>query len=308
MIIDLVDTTSAKINSALLDTRRHSGSPAMGMVLTMVIATAESEHYDALRAATEAAREHPSRIVVAVRRGGRGPARLDAEVRVGGDSGPGEIILLRMHGPLADHADSVVLPLLLPDAPVVTWWAGPAPEVPAEDVLGALAQRRVTDAGSCPEPMVELARRAAGYHPGDTDLSWTRLTTWRTLLASALDEPYDPIVGAQVAAEEHNPSAELLALWLGWRLGVEVARRVSDGPGITDVVLQTQGGDIAVSRPDGRVAALVRPGQPERAVALPRRSTAELIAEELRRLDPDETYGATLRLLAQSSQPAPAPT
>ena len=30
-------------------------------------------------------------------------------------------------GPLAGHASSVVLPFLLPDTPVVTWWPGDAP-------------------------------------------------------------------------------------------------------------------------------------------------------------------------------------
>lgn len=306
MIVDLVDTTASQINSALLDARRRSGSPAMGMVLTLVIATGESDHYDALRAATDAAREHPSRILVAVRRPGRVPPRLDAEIRVGGDTGPGEVVVLRMYGPLSANAESVVLPLLLPDAPVVTWWAGTPPKVPADDPLGALAQRRVTDAGTCPEPMQELARRAAGYSPGDTDLSWTRLTPWRTMLASALDEPYEPIVGGQVAAEEDSPSAELLSLWLGSRLGVPVRQTVTDGPGITDVVLETQGGPITISRHDGRLATLQRPDQPQRAVALNRRATAELIAEELRRLDPDEVYGATLALVGKEPGDQPA--
>ena len=35
-------------------------------------------------------------------------------------------------------------------------------------------------------------------------------------------------------------------------------------------------------------------GQPDRAVALKRRETAELLAEELRRLDPDNIYEATV--------------
>ena len=297
MIVDLVETTASQINAAMLDARRRSGSPAMGMVLTLVIATDESDHYDALRAATAAAREHPSRILLAIRRRGRAAVRLDAEVRVGGESGPGEVVLLRMYGPLADNADSVVLPLLLPDAPVVTWWAGQAPPDPSQDPLGALAQRRVTDAASAAEPMDELLARATSYKPGDTDLAWTRITTWRTLLASALDEPYDPLVGVRVAAEEGNPSGELLALWLGSRLDVPVEQVVTDGPGITEVTLDTSGGPITLARPDGRVARLIRPGQVERTVALPRRSTAELIAEELRRLDPDDVYGTTLARL-----------
>ena len=48
--------------------------------------------------------------------------RLDAEVLIGGRLGPGEAVVMRMYGRLALHAESVVLPLLAADAPVVTWW------------------------------------------------------------------------------------------------------------------------------------------------------------------------------------------
>jgi glucose-6-phosphate dehydrogenase assembly protein OpcA len=295
MIIDLTETTSAKINNALLDARRRAGAPAMGMVLTLVIVTDERDHYDAMKAATRAAQEHPSRILVVIGRPGRGEPRLDAEVRVGTDTGPGETIVLRLHGPLAEHAAAVVLPLLLPDAPVVTWWPGTCPGVPAEDPLGALAQRRVTDAASCTEPLSELAKRAEGYSPGDTDLAWTRLTPWRSLLAAALDQPHSVITAGKVEAEQDNPSAALLALWLEDRLGVEVTRSTSAGPGITAVRLETGTGEIAITRPDGRLAVLSMPSQPERPVALKRREPAELVAEELRRLDPDDVYAATLQ-------------
>ncbi|MDP9395080.1 MAG: glucose-6-phosphate dehydrogenase assembly protein OpcA, partial [Actinomycetota bacterium] len=296
MLIDLTGTNAAKINSALVSARRSAGSPAMGMVLTLVIVTDEAAHYDALKAATQAAREHPSRILVAVGRPGRGEPRLDAEVRIGGENGPGEVILLRMHGALAAHADSVVLPLLLPDAPVVTWWPSVSPDQPAKDPLGALAQRRVTDTATAEDAVAALGVRAASYTPGDTDLSWTRLTPWRTLLAATLDEPYGEVTGVEITAEPGSASAELLALWLGDRLGVPVERGSSEGPGITSVRLRTADGDIAVHRPDGRLAMLSRPGSPDRPVALHRRSTAELIAEELRRLDPDDVYGDTIRL------------
>jgi glucose-6-phosphate dehydrogenase assembly protein OpcA len=307
MMIDLTDTTASKINSALIDSRRRSGSPAMGMVLTMIVVTDEASHYDALKAATEAAREHPSRILAVVGRPGRGEPRLDAEVRIGGESGPGEVVLLRLRGPLADHAESVALPLLLPDAPVVTWWPGAAPENPCKDPLGALAQRRVTDAAACVKPLEELGKRAAGYSPGDTDLSWTRLTTWRTLLAAALDDPYDTIRSVAVSAEADSPSAELMAVWLEMCLEVPVERSTSDGPGITGVTLHTGEGDISITRPDGRMAMLSRPGWPDRPVALHRRSTAELIAEELRRLDEDDVYGRTLQQLrAQRDGSSPA--
>ncbi|MDI9885397.1 glucose-6-phosphate dehydrogenase assembly protein OpcA [Streptomyces sp. HNM0645] len=300
MKIDLTDTTSGKINKALVQGRRAIGTPAVGMVLTLVIVTDEENAYDALKAANEAAREHPSRKLVVIKRVSRSPrdrakARLDAEVRVGADAGTGETVVLRLYGEVADHAQSVVLPLLLPDAPVVVWWPVNAPVDPASDPLGALAQRRVTDTYACERPVAELTARADAYTPGDTDLSWTRITPWRSMLAAALDQVDWRITGAEVEGEEFNPSCELLGMWLGDRLDVPVTRTASGGPGLTAVRLLTDSGAIVLDRADGSLATLSIEGQPDRAVALKRRDTAELMAEELRRLDPDDIYAATLR-------------
>ncbi|SHL80466.1 glucose-6-phosphate dehydrogenase assembly protein OpcA [Actinacidiphila paucisporea] len=300
MKIDLTDTTSARINAGLIDARRASGTPAVGMVLTLVIVTDEGSAYDALKSAHEASTEHPSRILAVIKRPGRSPreragARLDAEVVVGDEAGTGETVVLRMHGELANHAESVVLPLLLPDAPVVCWWPDQAPRKAGTDPLGSLAQRRITDASSAEDPVGSLVMRAEGYTPGDTDLAWTRLTPWRSMLAAALDQKHSTITAAAVEGEAYNASTELLALWLADRLGIEVERKVSDGPGITGVRLVTTDGDICLDRSDGRLAELSVPGQPDRHVALKRRETAELIAEELRRLDPDDIYRATVQ-------------
>jgi len=53
-------------------------------------------------------------------------------------------------------------------------------------------------------------------------------------------------------------------------------------------------GDIEITRADGRTATLAWPGRTDRMVALHRRDIPELLAEELRRLDPDEVYAETL--------------
>jgi glucose-6-phosphate dehydrogenase assembly protein OpcA len=304
MTIDLTDTTSSKIAAALVQARLKSGSPTTGAVLTLVIATEERHHYDALKAASQAAREHPARIIVVIERAEIARTRLDAEVRVGDERGPGEVIVLRLYGELSSHADAVILPLLLPDVPVVTWWPDAGPEVPSADPLGAFAQRRITDAAEYHKPMDKLKARAAGYRPGDTDLAWTRLTPWRSMLAAALDQYPHKIVSAAVSGEEGNPSARVLAVWLRQRLGVTVTRTADEGPGITGVHLVTESGPISLTRPDGELATLSIPGQPDRPVALKRRETAELIAEELRRLDPDDVYS---RLLAEIDVPFDEP-
>ncbi|MFJ9352346.1 glucose-6-phosphate dehydrogenase assembly protein OpcA [Streptomyces sp. NPDC101237] len=317
MKIDLTDTTAGKVNKALVQGRRSIGTPAVGMVLTLVIVTDEENAYDALKAAEEASHEHPSRTLVVIKRVSRSPrdrtaSRLDAEVRVGADAGSGETVLLRLHGEVVDHADSVVLPLLLPDAPVVVWWPVNAPLDPAQDPLGALAQRRVTDTYSSEEPVRELSARAETYTPGDTDLSWTRITPWRSMLAAALDQVVCEVKAVEVEGEEFNPSCELLAMWLADRLDVPVRRSLSSGPGLTAVRMATSHGAIALDRADGSLATLSIEGQPDRAVALKRRETAELIAEELRRLDPDDTYASALRfgvdrLNASTAPEVPAP-
>ncbi|WP_055587562.1 glucose-6-phosphate dehydrogenase assembly protein OpcA [Peterkaempfera griseoplana] len=315
MKTDLTDTTSSKINVALTEARRSIGTAAIGMVLTLVVVTDEGSAYDALKAAAEASREHPSRILAVIKRPGRSPraraeTRLDAEIRVGSDSGTGETVLLRLHGELANHAQSVVLPLLLPDAPVVVWWPENAPENPAADPLGALAQRRITDALTAESPVQALGVRAQNYTPGDTDLAWTRITPWRSMLAAAMDQRRAWVTSAVVEGESYNPSVELLGMWLANRLKIPVERVVSNGPGLTAVRLRTEGGDVVLDRGDGLMATLSMPAQPDRQVALKRRETADLIAEELRRLDPDDIYASAVRTgvdkLLEPGQTGPA--
>ncbi len=303
MAITLTNTNSASISSALLRARRSAGSPAMGMVLTLIIVSDEKNYADALQASMEAGREHPSRILLVVTGPGR-EASLDAEVRIG-EGTPGEVVIVRMRGAVAAHPASVIRPLLLPDSPVVIWYPGKCPTDPASDQLAQLARRRLTDAAAVPRPMTALRARAENYAPGDTDLSWTRLTPWRALLAAALDQYPAKIKSAAVEAERNNPSAELLGAWMRSGLKVEVTRKVSEGPGITAVRMTTAAGDIAITRADGLLASYTVPGQPERLVALKRREVTDLISEELRRMDADDVFERTVKTFLRSEAVAP---
>lgn len=294
MNVELTDTTAGEIAATLVRARHQAGLPAVGMVMTVVIVADEATQHDALRAAQVTTREHPSRIVAVISRPGRGRPRLDADVRFLGDGGAGETVILRLNNDLADHAESVLLPLLLPDAPVVVWWPGPAPAAPAQDPVGRLARRRITDCASEADPVGALAVRRAAYQPGDSDLAWTRVTHWRSLLAAVFDQRVPPVTGGAVTCEPGSPSAVLLAAWLAQRLGVPVTVADSPGPGITEVRLTTTEGDLVVDRPDGRAATVRVPGRQERRQPLIARETAEIVAEDLRRLDPDDVYGEVL--------------
>jgi glucose-6-phosphate dehydrogenase assembly protein OpcA len=297
-MIRLEDTSGGAVAAAIAAERHRMGSAATGMVLSLLILTDEEYQADATAAAVAAARQHPMRIVTIIPRPSRHEPRLDAEIAVGGDDGPGEVAVLRLRGRLAEHANSVAIPLLLTDTPVVAYWPEGGPDIPEDDPIGRHAQRRITDASTADDVLRELERRRDGYRPGDTDLSWTRLTPWRAVLAAIFDQPTPRVTAATVSAEESNPSALLLSTWLRRCLRVPVEQHVSDGPGITEVCLTTAEGDIRVSRTDGITAVLARPGVPDSRVALPRRDLAELLAEELRRLDPDEVYGEVLAKVA----------
>ncbi len=300
MTITLENTNSASIASALVQARRKAGSPAMGMVMTLVIVVSEEGADAALHSARRAAREHPARLLAVVLGPRRGPAQVDAEIRTGSGVA-GEMALIRLNGEVVRYPESVVLPLLLPDSPVVVWWPGEAPADPATDPLGLLAKRRITDAAAAPTGKAKaMLTQCRSYSPGNTDLAWTRITSWRALLAAALDQEQSKVVSASVTAERISPSADLLGAWLGDRLKVKVARHNSAGPGITEVVLTTRDGDVRITRRDGKLATLSSPGQPDRPVALKRRDLDELLTEELRRLDPDDVYAATVKRLAKS--------
>ncbi len=298
-MIELIDTNAATIAAEFVAERIRAGSPAMGMVMTLVIVVDEDAAPDAMRAARQASHEHPARVLGVILGDGRGAPQVNAQVMTG-DGWTGETALIRLKGEVVRHSESVVLPLLLPDSPVAMWWPADPPEDPATDPLGRLAQRRITDAaGAVRGKAKAIHLQCSSYSPGNTDLAWTRITPWRALLAAAMDQHEPKVTGGSVTAERISPSAELLVAWLCDRLKVRIERRGSRGPGITEARLDTPDGPIMISRHDGRLATFTSPGRPDRPVALKRRSLPELLAEELRRLDEDDVYAATARKLVR---------
>jgi glucose-6-phosphate dehydrogenase assembly protein OpcA len=301
-MIELTNTNSSEIAAEFLRGRRRAGSPAMGMVMTLVIVVEEEGADEAMRVARTASQEHPARLLGVILGDGRGSSQVDAEIGIGAGAS-GERALIRLRGEVTKHPESVVLPLFLPDSPVVVWWPGKAPDDPAHDPLGRLAKRRITDAAAVPTGKSRaMLTQCRSYAPGNTDLAWTRLTGWRALLASSLDQHPGKVTSASVTAERVSPSADLLGAWLADRLRVKVTRHSSAGPGITRVVLGTPKGDVEIVRYDGKLATLCSPGQPDRPIALKRRELAELLSEELRRLDPDDVYAATVKRLVREHQ------
>jgi len=299
-VIGLWDTTGAEVVKALSAERRSAGGVTSGLALTLIAVVDEKRVREAEAAATIAAAAHPCRLLIVVRSDvTREVNRLDAEIVVGGRLGPCEAVVMRMYGRLALHAESVVMPLLAPDVPVVAWWHEEPPEHIAYDFLGVVADRRVTDSAQAVDPVTALRQRAADYAPGDTDLAWTRITPWRTLVAGAFDTLEARVTGATVVAPEHDPTAALMRGWLAARLRITPkAEGTTQYPRMRAVELTCENGDVLrLTREDG-TATFSRTGQVDRQLPLARRPLGDELAEELRRLDADQIYAEALGALA----------
>lgn len=297
MIVNLPKTTTGTVAKRLDSLRDEGGAVALGRVLTLIIDVGDRDVETAIETANDASREHPCRVIVLVVDTQRPAAELDAEIRVGGDAGASEVVVLTASPAMLAHADTLVMPLLLPDAPIVAWWPYEVPENPSTHPVGAMAQRRITDTLECGRPLASLRHLRESYQDGDTDLAWTRLTVWRGLLSAALDQPpFENVSRAEVHGNDTHPSVPLLAAWFAQalRCPVDLVRRPEDNA-VTRVVLHRASGPIVINRPDGRTATLEQPGQPLRHAAMPLRQLPECLTEELRRLDSDEVWGEVLR-------------
>ncbi len=311
-MIRLEDTSGGEVAAAIAAERHRQGSPTTGMVLTLLIMADEEHQEEATSAAVRAARQHPMRIITVIPRpsSSPAPARLDALVSVGGDEGPGELAILRLRGALCRARRVRSHSIIARRHPDRGLLARSAPKDPSNDPIGRHASRRITDTTMGLEPLADLQERSLTYGPGDSDLAWTRLTAWRTVLAGSLDaHPTPKVDEVVIEAGARLPTAQLLGAWLGLRLSVSVRIVDVESTHIEAVTLSTPDGPIDVRRraasssardhvhDDGRWqnATLSRPGAPATGIMLPIRGLDELLAEELRHLAPDSEYGEVVR-------------
>ena len=299
MIISLPDTTTRQIAGALLKAQENF-SMATGRVLTLLVAAPDTQDSETiLETVRTATRENPARVIVLLLGDASAPTSMNADLIVAAHSGASEMVVMRLFGELTQHLDAVVTPLLLPDTPIVAWWPGQAPARPVESQLGAIAQRRITNA-LADDADAPLRTLVEGYHPGDSDMAWSRITPWRGVVASALDRyADDPVRSVSIAGDPADPAVLLAAGWLAACLDVEVTRapvtRPRKGVPVEHLALHCANGDITVDVLDAHTARVAVPGSPASHVALGARSDASCLAEELRHLDDDVTYARALQ-------------
>jgi glucose-6-phosphate dehydrogenase assembly protein OpcA len=128
------------------------------------------------------------------------------------------------------HLTAVVLPLLLPELPVFTWWEGTPPFADEVfDELTSVANRLIVDSTAFADPVANLARlakAAAVLEAAVSDCAWGRLTPWRELLAAPFGGPplrdtVHDVRWLRVDAVEPTAGLELVG-WFASRLGWEL--------------------------------------------------------------------------------------
>jgi len=205
--------------------------------------------------------DHPSRAIVLQAAEGAGvTARVFAECWM--PFGRNQQICSEGIEMTADAADlgevaRLLLPLIVPDLPVVLWCRGPRFfSTRYFDPLFGLAQKIIADSESAPNPrgaiavLKELRSRGARI----ADLAWTRLTGWRQAVANVFDDA--PLQVSEVKIAYAGPlSTRILYLAAWMEMSVPSARvsldHVQGDPGIRAITLSGKDGGATVRRTEG---------------------------------------------------------
>lgn len=258
---------------------------------------------------------HPSRVVIVIP--AEGGDSLDARVDVmchpdkpGGRTLQVEQIVLKLHGAVAAHAGSVVIPLIRSELPTFLWWpTAPDTTAPVFRELGRVADRLVTETGRALRGAAAVRRlaQAIATSPAPlTDLSWAVVTPWRQMLATSLrgDALIRARTGPTHATVSHSRGeppleAMLFGGWLVDALGDQTTvdfAEVDGGEDILGVRIEASGTSLAITRDPGGHTVTVTSAAGSRCVPLQSPDRRLLLAGELEHRGPDHPMERAVEL------------
>jgi glucose-6-phosphate dehydrogenase assembly protein OpcA len=198
-----------------------------------------------------------------------------------------ELVTLKASGHFTSELPSAATPLLVSDLPIFLDWQDELrPDDEVFQSLSRAADRVVVDSAEFQKPLAEMAAlvrllsRKRASEVALSDLNWSRLTSWRALLASFYDvleyrpalekinhvtieyvAPWSPASEANIA-----PQALMMGGWLASRLGWHPSQDKLDQPlneSTRVSVLEKDGRRIKllfrlVSRPEMKPGRLAR--------------------------------------------------
>ncbi|MEI9813164.1 MAG: glucose-6-phosphate dehydrogenase assembly protein OpcA [Acidobacteriota bacterium] len=274
--------------------------------MTLVVAArTEEEALDARQTAGMLMRIHPSRAIIVHPGKGEFDARVFAECwkpfgRTQQICSEG-IEIIAGSGGFGEVAKFLV-PLRVPDLPVVLWCRGSAVgEASSYHQLYPLADKIIFDTERVPDAdeALRALRRLHAYGMRIADLHWTRLSGWREVVAHLFDQGMKAtdIRAARVTygGGSVTTCARYFEAWM--RSSLPLARvniEPEYGPaGLFSLVLSTPQGDLTIRRAEDNTLAVSGRGS-EYRTGLPAVTEAALMQEELGILGPDDVYERVL--------------
>ncbi len=204
---------------------------------------------------------------------------------------------------------SVLLPLVVPDLPVILWCRSPrVMEKPEFGEIARMANRVVLDTAAAVNATGAISRLADGMRSGApmADLAWTRLTRWRETLSRVFENRdtaahLPGITGVKVNyGPGYETAAWYFAAWVNDALGdAAVKAAVSVAPGAPTLRLELSGGElhVALSREEDRLVTTVN--QQSNCTNLPMASDYMAMREELGIVGRDAVFERTLASAAR---------
>lgn len=215
---------------------------------------------------------------------------------------------------LADLA-SVVLPLAVPDLPLILWCrSARLVGMPEFHAIAAMANKVVLDSSGMPEGPAAMHRLASESEGGVLlgDLSWTRLTRWREMLAQVFENrrylsQLDHVSSIRVS---YGGRYEVLAWYLGtWVLnslvhaGIHAELSVTGEPGESFLRLELAGEGIHVVLARTRDRLDITMNDFSNCTNLPQPTDYLLVREELSIVRHDPVFETTLASAARLAYP-----
>ena len=242
--------------------------------LTLVVLAEESEDVGALGETIAALMpEHPARTII-IRLRGAGDRTLAERVYAQcwmPFGGRRQICCEQVEITASDSAlqelPPVVLPLAVPDLPVIVWCrSSRLAGMPEFRRIAAMAHKVVIDSSTMPDPPAALRRLSdvSGRGVMLGDLAWTRITRWRAMLSQVFEnrETLALIPGVSKVRVAFAPTYDTAAWYMGAWISDCLGRpelTVAPEPSVASLRVELTGENLRVEllRQEGRLVAAV---------------------------------------------------
>ena len=206
------------------------------LVNMVVLAEDDDTAAQASRVIEDLAAHHPSRALVVIARPSEDESLIDASLAAHCHLAQGmeqqvccEEVTLHVSGRAAFHLHSIVVPLLIPDLPIVVWWTGPLPDKShLIEELCEVADHFIVDSSRFADQLADLSRirELASLHDcAIGDLNYERVRLWRDLIerhtgAAVLGDWLSSVKSAEITyTEQANQTPAQAILFLAWLAG-----------------------------------------------------------------------------------------